>query len=125
MADGLKLQLKQARLGTAPPGSVLTFRVAPGAGFSVNAVLDCDMDPAARWRPIEVGNGQTIEEPLLPTGVYTLQVSIAYRSNKPVDVVMDFSLSKDGEVLKSKQLTFTGQKPDIGRALTIFRIQKP
>ena len=123
MADNMKLQLKEARLGTAPPGSTLVFSISEGKGFSVNAMLDCDMKVVASWESIEIA-GETTREVLLPTGLYMLQVSIAYRGNEPVDVVMDFSIESGEEVLKSKRLSFSGKKPDIGRALADVRIKK-
>ena len=99
------------------------FTVADGKGFSANALLECDMKLVASWESIEIV-GTTVQEPLIPTGLYTLQISIAYRSTTPVDVTVDCSIVSDGVALKSKRLTFSGKKPDIGRAIAVVRIQK-
>jgi hypothetical protein len=93
MADDMTLQLKEARLGTAPPGSVITFRITGDKGFSANALLEADMKVVATWESVEIAGGQLIEEKLVPKGIYTLQVSIAYRSTDPVDVTIDFSIA--------------------------------
>ena len=121
--DG-NLQLREARLGAAPPGSTLAFTLNKDKGFSVNALLECNMRVVATWESIEIA-GVTTQEVLLPTGVYTLQVSIAYRGAEPADVELECSLIDDGITLKSKQLQFSGKKPDIGRAIVLLRIERP
>jgi hypothetical protein len=118
MADEMKLHLKRVHFGVAPPGSTLAFSVTPGKGFAVRAALDCNMKVVASWEWVELKDGVTIEEVLLPKGTYTLTLDIVFTDESLLPVEMAFSLDSK---IKTRQMS--GQKPDIGRALAVVFIQ--
>jgi hypothetical protein len=122
MADGVKIHLDNTHLGSGPPDSKLSFKVKAGTGFVVNAMLDCDMKVVATWESVEIV-GKTASEVLLPKGMYTLQLSVAYTTTKDSDFVVDFTFDNKKVQPMKDTLELTGKRPDIGRVLAVCVIR--
>jgi hypothetical protein len=117
----MALTLKEADLGDAPSGATLSFSVSAAKGFSADAMLDCEMKHVGSWESVELA-GKTVEEDLVPKGLYTLQVSIAFRSKETVTANLEFAIAANGKQLKKKPLSFSGQNKDVGRAVVFVNI---
>jgi hypothetical protein len=117
----MALTLKEADLGDAPSGATLAFSVSAAQGFSADAALDCETKRVASWESVEIA-GKTTEEDLVPNGLYTLQVSLAFRSKETVTANLQFAITANGKELNRKSLSFDGQNKDVGRAVVFVNI---
>lgn len=118
MAAAMKLHLKRVHFGIAAVGSKLAFRIAPAKGFTVTAALDCDSKVVASWEWVELKDGQTVEETLVPKGTYTLTLSVILTATAAATAEIAVSLNATKKTMK-----ITGQKPDIGKALAVVFIK--
>jgi hypothetical protein len=114
----MNLHLDRFHFGLATSGAVLQFRVRNGAGFAVRAVLDCEMSTVARWEWIELQDAQLVQETLVPPGIYTLELDVAFLGPQPTQVLIDVAVNE-----RSAQLILPrgapGNRPDIGRGLAV------
>jgi hypothetical protein len=117
----MALTLKEADLGDAPVSTTLSFSVSSAKGFSADAMLDCELKHVGSWESVELA-GKTVEEDLVPKGLYTLQISIAFRSKQESTADLDFEILEDGAQLKKKKLSFSGKSKDVGRAIVFVNI---
>ena len=117
----LQFHLDRIHLGVAPPGSVLRFQVHQDVGFIARAALDCDLKTVASWEWVELQDSQIIDEILIPSGTYTLQVDVVFISPPPplVEVAIGFSVTRGDQADPSplQFLTLEGARPDMGRVL--------
>jgi len=124
MASDTLPQIQDGRLGIAPPGSILSYLVSPVDGFFVDAILECEMNFAAKWNSVEILTGSPVTDKLVPPGIYALHLSVAFVSEQVVDVTMDFSLTPPpgAGATATDQLVFSGKLGDVGRGLILFKI---
>jgi hypothetical protein len=117
----MALTLKEADLGDAPVSGTLTFSVSAPKGFTADATLDCEMRRVGAWESVEIA-GKTVSEDLVPKGLYTLQISLAFRSKQASSADLDFEMLDNGTRLSKKKLTFSGKNKDVGRAVVFINI---
>lgn len=118
MADAMKLHLKRVHFGIAPVGSKLGFSIEPAKGFTVTAVLDCDSKVVASWEWVELKDGQSVEETLVPKGTYTLTFTVILTDTAAATAAIAVSVNTTAKTMK-----ITGQKPDIGKAIAVVFIR--
>ena len=114
----MNIHFDRVHFGFALSGAVLKFRITPREGFAVRAVLDRDAIVIGRWEFEEVMDGATFEEPLIPTGTYTLTLHVAFTDEN--EATLDVSFELNGTRLACQ---LTGRTPDIGRALAVVFIE--
>jgi hypothetical protein len=108
-----KIHSRTISLGSAPAGTSIVFKVHAGTGFEANAILLLETLTLATWKSSEL-LGTQISEGLVTKGFYTLQVTCAFTSRTPSDLVIDFSL---GNSTKVHQAKFKGKSPEVARAI--------
>jgi hypothetical protein len=118
--------LAEARLGVAPPNSILRFTIPRNGGYVTEAVLLQGTKVAASWESIEI-LGKTTDVVLTPTANYTLMIDVTFTRAEKSEVILEFSShkSKDAPPLRKATTGFSGKKPQIGRSFTFIRIARP
>ena len=124
MPDPVLPIIRESRLGGAPPGATLRFTIPKNGGYTVEATLFLESKVVAAWESIEI-LGKTTEEVLIPKGLYTLQIDIVFTKTASSSVQLVFMTLDEDVQLRRRTLTFTGNTPEIGRALAILRVETP
>ena len=123
MAGALPI-IREARLGSAPPRATLRFFIPKNGGSTVDARLSLESDTVASWKSSEI-LGKTTEEELLPKGLYSLEVNVAFTKSQQAQVDLEFSTLFRGNPIRRRVVSLSGTKDDLARVFAILRIEIP
>ena len=115
--------MRQVAFKVARPDATLKFRVMEPAGFVATAKLDLDIDTVAKFRSEEIV-GKLITEPLIPTGMYTLEIRATLIAKSATDLNVEVTVTSPGKQPEVQTMTFTAKKSgDICQALAFVLIK--
>ncbi len=122
MSETIFPDIREVRLGSAPPGSILRFVIPRNGGYTVEATLFQGTRPVAVWEASEI-LGKTTDQELIPKALYTLQIDVVFTKNVQAEVKLEFSTHAEGVQLKRRTITVSGKRPDITRVLAMVGVE--
>lgn len=122
MSETIFPDIREVRLGSAPPGSILRFVIPRNGGYTVEATLFQGTRPVAVWEASEI-LGKTTDQELIPKALYTLQIDVVFTKNVQGEVKLEFSTHAEGIQLKRRTITISGKRPEITRVLAMVGVE--